>query len=83
MQIIRFLVCGYDNATGPHQLACLTEFWLEAGCLATGERAPASIEASLLAVWNSWTVGLVREDMADYYTFAEDGQQEYRAYCLG
>ena len=77
------MFCGYDNDLGPHTLVCLTGFWLAAGCSETGERAPANMEDSLLAVWQPWTVLAVRNDMAAYKAFAMDGQQEYITFCFG
>ena len=79
-----FLVfCGYDNDVGPHTLVCLTGFWLAAGCSETGERAPANADDTQLAIWHSWTVLSVRNDMALYKQFALDGQQEYITFCFG
>ena len=75
--------CGYSNTPGPHPLNCLTEFWLEAGCSASGTGAPAYADSAQLAYWNSGNVWFVKYDMAAFYGRAVDGHSYYIPRCLG
>ena len=82
--ILCFLVfCGYDSASGPHTLVCLTEFWLDAGCCESGQYAPANVDDTQLAYWSTRSVGLVKDDMALFHSYAVDGRQNYTAHCYG
>ena len=75
--------CGSDSTPGPHPLQCLTQFWLEVGCLESGTYAPASVGAGQIAFWDGLNVAAVRADMTDHYGRATGGDQTYMSRCFG
>ena len=77
-----FVGCGSGTKQGPHSLACLAEFWREAGCYETGGSAPGSDDTQL-RYWNSHTVEEVHNDMRLYYTLAVAGDVSYQQKCFG
>ena len=62
---ICFTECS-ANSQGPHDITCLRQWWMHAGCSLDGLSSPDN-KASNVEWWNARTGHEVKSDMASYF----------------